>query len=127
MIPMHTLEKKQLNLLVHLAKVDGKFAKSEKELLQSFIREKKLDPQSLDFGEGPLNLDDFADTENKIELLYWALRVMHADGVIHEDEARFCKQLAIQLGLNQTIVDWATMGSLPEFKAFKEKVGKLKS
>lgn len=116
---MHTLEKKQLNLLAHLAKVDGKFAKTEHELLVSFIKEKRLDPSILEAPLTQLKLDDMAHSENKVELLYWAIRMMHADGIIHDEEVRFCKHLAEQLGMREGLVDWAIGGTLPDWDTFR--------
>jgi len=56
---MNILERKKINLLVHLAKIDGKFEKSEKALLKSFLHEKGITGINLE-GEESLMISDFS-------------------------------------------------------------------
>lgn len=117
---MNLLDKKQLNLLVHLARVDGKFENSERELLLSFVKMKGLDKKALRNNE-PIDLSDFTQTPNKVELLHWALKVMHADKVIHPKEIVFCRKLAIKLGFREEIIEHFRFQALPEYDNFAKE------
>ena len=119
---MQILEKKKLNLLVHLAKVDGKFVKSERILLESFLKEKGLDESQLFEKEHPLKFSDFTHLQEKIELLYWALRLIQADKVIHPKEVLFCQNLATKLSFKPESIDHFAHNPLPSFQAFEQEV-----
>jgi uncharacterized tellurite resistance protein B-like protein len=118
---MNTLEKRKLNLLVHLAHADGKFEKSEKELLRLFEKEKKLSA-SEHTNDHPLELSDFTHANDKIELLFWALRMMQADKIIHEQEVVFCKHLAAKLNFKSEVIDHYANQALPSFAEFESEV-----
>jgi len=118
---MNVLEKRKLNLLVHLAKVDGRFEKSEQELLKSFIQEKGLSASSTN-GEYPIKFSDFTHSNEKIELLYWALRMIQVDEVIHEKELSFCRSLALKLNFKPGVIDRFAHNPLPSFEEFEREV-----
>ena len=118
---MNTLAKKKLNLLLHLAKVDGKYDKSEKALLHLFA--KKEGVMNVESKE-PIKFNEFGNTESKIELLYWALQLVQIDKVIHEKEIQFCKDVALKLGFKEDIVKYFVYGRLPEFNFFEKEVKK---
>jgi tellurite resistance protein len=116
---MKEVVRKKLNLLVHLAKIDGQFDQSEKEVLAALLEEAGLSAQELEQYEAPVNLNDFSSSPSKADVLYWALRMIKADGIIHADEAAYCKALAIKLNYKQEVVDHFTIADvgLPaEFK-----------
>lgn len=122
---MNTLERKKLNMLVHLAKADGKFEKSEKELLKLFLSEKGLDESQLQKEEQPMNFADFTETDDKIELLYWAIKLIQADQVIHEKEIVFCKNLAMKLKFKEEIIAQYAYNPLPDYALFEQEVKKF--
>jgi uncharacterized tellurite resistance protein B-like protein len=122
---MNLLEKKRLNLLVHLAKADGRFTKSEHALLLHFAQQKGLAPEGVAATEEPLHISDFTDAHDKLEILHWALRMMHADAVVHEKEIAFCRQLATKMGLREEIVTHYATRPLPEFATFCNEVNRL--
>jgi tellurite resistance protein len=103
-----------------LAKVDGKFEKSEQKLLHLFLKEKGLEETMLEEEEQPMRLTDFAHSDSKTELLYWALRVMHADGVLHAKEILFCENLAEKLGYQREIISCYVQGPMPPFEEFEK-------
>ena len=116
---MKEVVRKKLNLLVHLAKIDGQFDQSEKEVLAALLDEAGLTAQELEQYEVPVNLNDFKNSPARADILYWALRIIKADGIIHADEAAYCKALAIKLNYQQEIVDHFTttdVGLPGEFK-----------
>lgn len=120
---MNVLEKRKLNLLVHLAKVDGRFEKSEQELLKSFIREKGLTTSSIN-EQQPIKFSDFIHSNEKIELLYWSLRLIQADEVIHEKELLFCRNLALKLNFKPEVIDRFAHNPLPSFVDFDREVSR---
>jgi uncharacterized tellurite resistance protein B-like protein len=119
---MNTLERKKLNLLVHLAKADGKFDKSERQLLKEFASEKGLNTTIVNQKEQSLEYSELTRSEERIELLFWALKLMHADNVLHEKELLFCKKLATKLSIKEEIVTRFDIGTLPSLDEFKREV-----
>ena len=117
---MNTLDKRKLNLLVHLAKVDGRFDHSEQELLKTFIREKGLSENLLEAEEQPIHFQEGDPQEHRTELLYWALKLMHADGVVHPREITFCENLADQLRFKKEIVSSFVEGPVPSYNIFED-------
>ena len=103
---MDTCTKRKLNLLIHLAKVDGKFHDAEQALIKEFVQEKGFDVTDFDLlqvSEKPLkNLNQI---NNKKEILFLAIKLMQADDVIHNSEMAFCRKLAQKLGYKPAIID----------------------
>ncbi|MEQ8478089.1 DUF533 domain-containing protein [Fulvivirga sp.] len=96
--------KRRLNILIYLAKVDGKFHKSEKKLLQDFVKEHNLDPDEF---KSLMNNPEKMETEkiiDKAEMMYLALKVINADKHLDEREIEFCKELAQKLGIKPEFV-----------------------
>jgi tellurite resistance protein len=119
---MNEILRKKLNLLVHLANVDGSFESSEREVLVSMLKETGEPdmkyPESVDHVE----LNDFTDSKiSKHDILYWALRLIKADGIIHADEAAYCKALAVKLNYKPEVVDFFVSNDLGNRQEFKKK------
>ncbi len=102
---MNELIRKKLNLLVHLAKLDGRFDQTEREVLKSMLTEAGI-PESEYKQANEVKLSDFEKGVDKADILYWAIRMIKADGEIHQDELAFCKALAIKMGFNPGIIDF---------------------
>ena len=108
---MEPLIKKTLNVLAQIAVADGHLDETEKEVLYEIAREHgkmEVDDDVLnDIILNPLQIEDYRDMSeyDKLEFMYVAIRVMRADGLIHDSEVKFCKDLADQLSLKQAIVD----------------------
>lgn len=101
---MDTTTKRKLNLLIHLAKVDGKFHDAEKALIKEFVNEKGFSVSDFDM----LHEEEFQDVhlmDDKKEILYLALKLMQADKVIDRAELAFCRDLAQKLGYKPAVVD----------------------
>ena len=109
---------KKLNLLVHLAKIDGNYEKSEKKIIQALAQKAGLKLDDYESGT-PISLDDFADVKDKADVMYWALRVIKADGVIHPDEVAYCKALALKLNYKAEVVDHFSKHDLAAPEDFK--------
>jgi uncharacterized membrane protein YebE (DUF533 family) len=118
---MDSFLKKKLNLLVHLAKIDGKLDKTERQMLLKLLEQNGV--TDFDWTEnGQVNLDDFANTSAKTELLYLALRIIRADGIIHPAETAYCKELAIKLDFDPEVVDHYSTENLPGLSQFIHEI-----
>lgn len=115
--------RKKLNLLVHLAKIDGKFDHTERAVLHEMLKESGISGFDMDV-QSPVNLDSFKDSISGKEILYWALRMIKADGIIHSDESAYCKSLAIKLKYRPEAVDHFSSGELPTLEKFKSELDK---
>lgn len=103
---MDKLLYRKINLLVHLAHVDGKFDAAEKDFLHSILEEKGLHAAYLEqhVAQG-VNLKDLSEIPGKTELLYWVLKLIHADGQLHQAELSYAKVVARQLGFKEVVID----------------------
>ncbi len=122
---MNTLDRKKLNILVHLAKIDGKFDSSEQKLLQVFLKEKGLNKNTIEEEEVPMHLDEWKNADQRIELLYWALKLVQADQIIHKKEILFCKNLAQKFSFSDELIDHYVYKQLPNFQVFEKEVTKF--
>ena len=119
---MNEILRKKLNLLVHLANVDGNFEESEREVLTSMLKEAGEPNMKYSESVGHVGLDDFTDSKiSKHDILYWALRLIKADGIIHADEAAYCKALAVKLNYKPEVVDFFVTNELGSRQEFKKK------
>jgi uncharacterized tellurite resistance protein B-like protein len=120
---MDNLLRKKINLLIHLAHVDGTFADSEKTLLKSVLEENGLGEQYIETHErSNIELDDLIKIKGKNELLYWCLKLIHADGELHPTELAYSKIVANKLGFQSEVVDHFA-GILPStLKEFQKQL-----
>lgn len=122
---MNELDRRKLKLLVHLAKVDGKFEKSEHKLLKQFVREKRLSQSMLKGEHDPFPIDHHMwGTDCKIELLYWAIRLIQADDVIHEQELKFGRDVAMKLNFKEDVVSYFAYKPMIDYDSFQSVVRK---
>ncbi len=111
---MNAVLKRKLNLLVHLARIDGNFHKSERDIIMSIVN----DMQAIN--AVPADSDPFAgidDAEDRDEILYLALKLAHADAKVTEEELEFCRTLAVRLGYPGNTIDHF-VNALPDFTQF---------
>jgi hypothetical protein len=116
---MNAILKKKLNLLVHLARIDGDFHKSEREMIFNLVN----DMQAID--AVPRNADPFAGiegSEDREEIFYLALKLVLADSKLTEDELKFCRTLATKLGFRDGAADRFAKTPLPDFAEFTKEV-----
>ena len=111
--------RKKVNLLVHLAKSDGKFHVSEKAFLIDLLRQRGVENFNFDSVTSEINpLKEMASILNKQELIYWCLQLIKADGIVHTDEMAYCKALAHKLKFSPAIIDKYSIEQLPLFEIF---------
>ena len=124
---MEGLIKKKLNALAQIARIDGHFADSEKEVLYEIARKYgKNDEELQHIIDNPTPIDDLNDLSefHKLEFMYIAIKVMRADGLIYESEVEFCKNLAKKMDLDTGVVDeYSTVEDL-NFENFLEDARK---
>ena len=119
---MNELARKKLNLLVHLANLDGSFENTEREVLLSMLKDMGEEHTQYPEQVDPVDLNDFSDPKiRRHELLYWAMRLIKADGIIHPDEAAYCKALAVRLNFKPEVVDYFCSHELGNRLEFKKK------
>ena len=98
---------RKLNLLVHLAIIDGDFHKSEKTLIHEFLIEKGFDSDDFNFLKtSNENLEDLHLIDDKLEIMYLAIKLIQADGIIDPRELEFCRKLALKLGFDPSKIDF---------------------
>jgi uncharacterized tellurite resistance protein B-like protein len=120
---MNRLLTKKINLLLHLAKIDGQFADSERELLKSILREKGLQESYLhEHRQEVVNLDQIKEMPNKAELLFWVLKLIHADNHLHPSELAYSRIIARQLNFREEVVDHFTATKISTLSAFEKEV-----
>jgi uncharacterized tellurite resistance protein B-like protein len=120
---MNKVLSRKINLLLHLANIDGKFHASEKELLLSILKEKGLDESFLEeHKQTTPDLETLHEFPDKTELFYWILKMIAADGEIHADEMKEAKNLAVKLGFSADAVDYFSHAPIPELSKFRTEI-----
>ena len=120
---MNDFIKKKLNLLTHLANVDGKFHKSEKALIKTIAEQAGLDQHEFHLLESTGNaMDDIGAVDDKYEMLYLALKLMQADNKVREEEIVFCEELARKLNYNPEVSRYYAFQKLPSREEFDREV-----
>lgn len=104
---MNRILYRKINLLIHLAHIDGKFHHSEKDLLISILKESGLEGSYLEQHKSEaVNFEDLQNIPGKEELLFWVMKLIHADGQLHFAELAFAKAIAQQLGFRAELIDY---------------------
>lgn len=97
--------KRKLNILINLAKVDGKFHVTEKAMLMDLVKELRLNPKEFTMLEdNPVKMEPYK-IKDRAEMMYLAFQLMNADEHLDEMELNFCMGLASQLGIKPSFVD----------------------
>jgi tellurite resistance protein len=116
---MKALQRKKINLLAHIAHIDGKLDIAEQDMLLKLAHEYGI----TDFDSsspGKVDLSDFKNSTLRAEILFLALKMANIDGEIHADEIAYCKTLALKLNYSAEVVDHfiqKDLGSISDFKA----------
>jgi hypothetical protein len=112
---------KKINLLLYLAKVDDHFAESEKSLLQTILRENGLELSYLqEHRQEIVDLEEIKNLPGKSELLFWALKLIHADHRLHPAEIFYCKVIAYQLGFKPEVIGFFSANPLQSLEEFEQ-------
>ena len=100
--------KKQLNILLQLAKIDRNFDQEEKSFIREFGRKYNIGRSELE--EIEHNSNRFGDISNftmdeKVEVLYNAIRLAKVDRRILPNEIVYCQEIASKLGFKRSVID----------------------
>ncbi|MEN8247704.1 MAG: hypothetical protein ABFS32_02130 [Bacteroidota bacterium] len=100
--------KKQLNILVQLAKADRDYDQEEKLFIRDFGKKYNISRSELE--EIERNPDYFTDIstftlDEKVEALYNAVRLAKVDRRILPNEIIYCQEIAYKLGFRRSVID----------------------
>jgi len=121
--------KMQLNVLIHLAMVDGVISNEEKAIMESIASKHGVSPSRLEeMIRQPKPIESLGALSNdvKFEYLYNIVNLMNADKEVDQRELNFCQNLAIRLGYNKEVVDelWSELLEHTDRKKNKEELKK---
>jgi len=102
-------KKNHIKSLLALAHIDGHMHVKEERLLYKIGRKYGLkDRQIKEIVESKekhvINVPD--NHNDKMNLLYDLLLMVHADDVVDKNEIQFCEDAVIQLGMRKELVQW---------------------
>lgn len=99
--------KKQLSVLIQLAKIDRNYDQPEKAFINEFGRTYNISRNELEEIERnpvPLeNISDFTD-EEKFKVLYNVIRLAKVDRKILPNEIVYCQDIAAKLGFKRKVI-----------------------
>jgi len=101
--------KKQLNILIQLAKIDGNYDQREQDFIHDFGKVHNLDRSTIKEIEN--NPDYYIDVnaftiDQKIEVLYNAIYLAKVDKRILPNEIVYCQEIATKLGFRKSIIEF---------------------
>ena len=104
---MDIVTRQQINVLIHMAKIDQDFALVEDDLIRKIAETYGFSLEEISkMRENPDPIGSFGalSDEKRFEYLYNLVHVMLVDGIIHPSEKTFCQNLAIKLGYRKDVV-----------------------
>ena len=94
---MDKISFRKINRLFYFARIDGAFNSAEVDLLKSMLKGKGLQKSYLnEHKQEVVYLDQLAEVLYKVELLYWILKLIHADDLLHKAELAYSRIIARQ-------------------------------
>ncbi|CAN5355564.1 hypothetical protein BH23BAC1_BH23BAC1_45980 [soil metagenome] len=96
-----------LNVMVQLAKIDGKVASVEYEFIKRIASENGIPESELqrlfNEEESKIQVGSLSD-DRKFEYIYNLTKLMEIDGTIRIEEYKFCNRIANKLGFRESIL-----------------------
>ena len=105
---MDIVIKKQLDILIQLAKIDQDYAPKERAFIKNVANKYGVTPQQLkEIENNPESIGSLGalSVNQKLEYLINVLFLTKADGKILTNEVIFCQDVAIKLGFKKAVVD----------------------
>lgn len=126
---MDVILKMQLNVLIHLAMVDGQITKEERECLESIAAKHDVTPFQLEeMIQYPKPIESMGALSNdvKFEYLYSIVHLMNIDDDVDNREIHFCQNMALRLGYYKEVIDelWTEILDDKNLKEDKEALKK---
>lgn len=99
--------KRQLNILIQLATVDGSLATKERKLIEHIAKVNSFPEDQikvlLNKPEPIADLQHLSE-EERFEYLYMTIQLMKIDGQVFKSEIVFCEEIAEKLGYKKKVV-----------------------
>lgn len=126
---MDVVLKMQLNVLIHLAMVDGEISKEEKKTLEAIASKHNVSPFQLEeMIQYPKPIESLGALSNdvKFEYLYSIVDLMNIDDEIDQREIHFCQNMAVRLGYYKEVIDelWSEILENKDLRKNKEEIKK---
>ncbi|MGI9542397.1 MAG: TerB family tellurite resistance protein [Cyclobacteriaceae bacterium] len=105
---MDIVLKAQLNLLIHLAMIDGKVTDQERQMITQIAEKNNFDPLELEtMFQYPKPMESFGalTSDAKFDYLYQVVRLMNIDDDVDRRELLFCQDMAMRLGYRKEVID----------------------
>ncbi len=100
--------RKQLSILIQLAKIDQHYDQPEKILIRDFGMKYNIGKDELrEIERNPVYIGEIGlfTIDEKVELLYNAIRLAKVDRKILPNEIIYCQDIATKLGLKRSVID----------------------
>ncbi len=126
---MNIILRMQINILVHLAQVDGKITEPELSLLKQIAMQHGVSELQLkEMIEYPKPIESLGALSNdlKFDYLFSIVQLMNIDGDIDEREIHFCQNMAVRLGYYTEVIDelWTELLNNKDLQNDKEAIKK---
>jgi uncharacterized tellurite resistance protein B-like protein len=105
---MDVVLKMQLNVLIHLAMVDGQITNEERESLEGIAANHGVTSGQLeDMIRYPKPIESLGALSNdvKFEYLFSIVHLMNVDDEVDQREIHFCQNMAVRLGYYKEVID----------------------
>lgn len=131
---MDVVLRMQLNVLIHLAMVDGEISKEEKKTLEGIAANHGVSEFQLEeMIRYPKPIESLGALSNdvKFDYLYSIVHLMNIDEEIDQREIHFCQNMALRLGYYKKVIDelWSEILEDKHLKkdreALKKKIQKF--
>ena len=99
--------KRQLNILIQLATIDGSLATKERKLIEHIAKVNSFpEDQIKELLNKPEPIADLQhlSEEERFEYLYMVIQLMKIDGQVFKSEIVFCEEIADKLGYKKKVV-----------------------
>ena len=99
--------KRQLNILIQLATIDGSLATKERKLIEHIAKVNSFpEDQIKELLNKPEPIADLQhlSEEERFEYLYMVIQLMKIDGQVFKSEIVFCEEIAEKLGYKKKVV-----------------------
>lgn len=99
--------KRQLNILIQLATIDGSLATKERKLIEHIAKVNSFPEDEIkELLNQPEPISDLQhlSEEERFEYLYMVIQLMKIDGQVFKSEIVFCEEIAEKLGYKKKVV-----------------------
>ena len=105
---MNPVLKKKISILIHLAGIDGEFAKVEKSYIMELCNRNGVSSrecEQLISNPDPIGSLGALSYDKDVEYMSECLSLMIIDGKIRQSEVLLCEDIALRLGFHKLSID----------------------